>query len=108
MSSADQWPGPPGQNRSTPAPADLAEIGADRAGWSSFYHEHFSRVVRVVMHDGASRQDAHDAAQEAFTESWNLIATDPARWAAVTGKEAWIRAVALRKYRRPPGPRIRP
>jgi DNA-directed RNA polymerase specialized sigma24 family protein len=64
--------------------------------------------VRFVMLDGASLEEAQDAAHEAFTESWTLMATDPAKWLAITNQPAWIRTVALRKYRRPPGPRIRP
>jgi RNA polymerase sigma factor (sigma-70 family) len=83
----------------------LAEI---RAAWIGFYDAHYHRVVRFVMHNDASLQDAHDAAQEAFTESWAPMVSHPDRWLAVTSKEAWIRMVALRRYRRPPGPRIRP
>jgi DNA-directed RNA polymerase specialized sigma24 family protein len=52
--------------------------------------------------------EAEDAAQEAFVESWDLLTKDPDRWLAVTGKAAWIRTVALRRHRRPPGPRRRP
>ena len=105
MTSGDQWPGPPGQTPSPPHPADLAEIRAD---WISFFDAHLHRVVRLVMSDGASLQDAQDAAQEAFIESWKRMNEDLTWWAAITGKEAWIRVVALRKYRRPPGSRIRP
>ncbi len=79
-----------------------------RTDWISFYDTHYHRVVRFVMHNGASQADAQDAAQEAFIESWALMSSDPDRWQAITGKEAWIRAVALRRYRRPPGPRRRP
>jgi RNA polymerase sigma factor (sigma-70 family) len=75
--------------------------------WIGFYRAHFCRVVRLVMYDGASLADAHEAAQEAFAESWALLSGDPARWEAVNDKAAWIRAVAVRKYRRPPGPRYR-
>jgi RNA polymerase sigma-70 factor (ECF subfamily) len=32
----------------------------------------------------------------------------PDQWQAVTSKEAWVRKVALRRYHRPPGRRIRP
>jgi DNA-directed RNA polymerase specialized sigma24 family protein len=60
------------------------------------------------MLNGAYLEDARDAAQEAFTESWALMDSQPDRWVAVTSKEAWIRVVALRRYRRPLGPRIRP
>lgn len=60
------------------------------------------------MHNGASRPDAEDAAHEAYTESYDLATRSPGRWEAITGKPAWIRTVALRRYRRPPGPRKRP
>lgn len=79
-----------------------------RTAWISLYDTHYHRVVRFVMLDGASLEEAQDAAHEAFTESWTLMATDPAKWLAITNQPAWIRTVALRKYRRPPGPRIRP
>jgi len=61
-----------------------------------------------MMHNGASLQDAQDAVQEAFTESWALMDSRPGQWLAITGKETWIRVVALRRFRRPPGSRIRP
>jgi RNA polymerase sigma factor (sigma-70 family) len=79
-----------------------------RAAWIDFYDTHYHRVVRFVMHNGACLQEAQDAVQEAFTESWAMMDSHPDRWMAITSKEAWIRAVALRRYRRPPGPRIRP
>ena len=79
-----------------------------RTEWISFYDTHYHRVVRFVMYNGASQEDAHDAAQEAFIESWALMSSNPGRWQAITGKEAWIRTVALRRCRRPSGPRKRP
>jgi RNA polymerase sigma-70 factor (ECF subfamily) len=81
-----------------------------RAGWIDFYDAHCHRTVRFVMHNGACLEDARDAVQEAFVESWALMTTDPAKWVAITGekKAAWIRVVALRRYRRPPGLRMRP
>jgi RNA polymerase sigma-70 factor (ECF subfamily) len=79
-----------------------------RTEWTDFYDSHYYRVLRFLMHNGASQADAQDAAQEAFVESWSLMSNDPARWQAITAKEAWIRTVALRRYRRPPGSRRRP
>ncbi len=89
----------------SPAPGSLVQV---RTEWISFYDAHYHRVVRFVMHNGASQADAQDAAQEAFIESWALMSSDLSRWQAITGKAAWIRTVALRRYRRPPGPRRRP
>ena len=88
-----------------PGPVGLMEI---RAAWIDFYDIHYHRMVRFVMHNGAGRQDAQDAVQEAFAQSWSLVESHPDQWLAVTSKEAWIRKVALRRYRRPPGPRIQP
>jgi RNA polymerase sigma factor (sigma-70 family) len=79
-----------------------------RAEWTGFYDVHYHRVVRFVMHNGASPADAEDAAQWAFYESWVLMDGDPDYWNAISSKGAWIRKVALRRYRRPPGPRKRP
>ena len=88
-----------------PAPGSLVQM---RAAWVDFYDAHYDRVVRFVMQNGACLDDARDAAQEAFVESWTLLSSDPPRWVAITNKMAWIRVVALRRYRRPPGPRMRP
>jgi RNA polymerase sigma factor (sigma-70 family) len=79
-----------------------------RAAWIEFYDIHYQRVVRFVMHNGACLEEAQDAAQEAFTESWAMMESHPDQWLAIGGKESWIRTVALRRYRRPPGSRIRP
>jgi RNA polymerase sigma-70 factor (ECF subfamily) len=97
----DLSPGsPPG-----PLPGSLVQV---RAEWTDFYDTHYHRVVRFVILNGATRAQAEDAAQEAFLESWDLLVKDPDRWQAVTGKAAWIRTVALRRHRRPPGPRRSP
>jgi RNA polymerase sigma factor (sigma-70 family) len=79
-----------------------------RAEWTGFYDAHYHRVVRFLVHMGASRAEAEEAAQEAFIESWTLMERDPDHWNRHPRKEAWIRTVALRRYRRPPGPRRRP
>jgi DNA-directed RNA polymerase specialized sigma24 family protein len=75
-----------------------------RSEWIGFYDTHYHRVVRFVMHNGASQADAQDAAQEAFIESWALVSSDPDRWQAITGKAAWIRT-GLAGARRKPGTR---
>lgn len=96
---------PPSYPSTALAGLDATEV---RTAWIDFYDTQYHRVVRFVMHNGACLQEAQDAVQEAFTESWAMMDSQPDRWLAVTSKEAWIRAVALRRYRRPPGPRIRP
>ncbi|GAA3117924.1 hypothetical protein GCM10017600_14980 [Streptosporangium carneum] len=60
-------------------------------------------VVLFLLRNGIGWQDAHDAAQEAFAEAWRLLDRTPERWQEVADKRAWIRAVALRAARRPPG-----
>jgi RNA polymerase sigma factor (sigma-70 family) len=79
-----------------------------RGEWISFYDAQFHRVVRFIMRLGASLEAAEEAAQDAFLESWMLMDEHPDRWQAITNKDAWIRTVAVRRQRRPPGPRHRP
>jgi RNA polymerase sigma-70 factor (ECF subfamily) len=110
MTAGDRGPEPAGQfappdTRAAPACGSLVQV---RAEWTGFYDANYHRVVRFMMHAGASLADAQDAAQEAFTESWNLMSRDPAAWQAIAAKEPWIRAVALRRHARPPGTRRRP
>ena len=110
MTAGDVQPDPAGPDLSSgsltgPLPGNLVQV---RGEWTDFYDTHYHRVVRFVMLNGASRAEAEDAAQEAFLESWDMLVKDPDRWQAVTGKAAWIHTVALRRHRRPPGPRRRP
>jgi RNA polymerase sigma factor (sigma-70 family) len=109
MTASKREPETPGRPSSGPsAPPGLADLTRIRAAWIDFYDTHYHRMVRFVMHVGACRQDAQDAVHEAFTESWNLMYMHPDQWQAVTNKEGWIRKVALLRYHRPPGRRIRP
>jgi hypothetical protein len=91
MTTGEREPEMSGQPSSDPgappSPGGLTEI---RASWIDFYDGQFHRTVRFVMNTGASRQDAQDAVQEAFTQSWILVNSHPDRWLAVTSKEAWI------------------
>jgi RNA polymerase sigma-70 factor (ECF subfamily) len=83
---------------------NLVQVHAE---WVRFYADHYHRVVRFMMHNGASPDEAQDAAQEAFTESWRLLSRDPDCWQAVNSKAAWVRRVALYRHLRPPGSRRR-
>jgi RNA polymerase sigma-70 factor (ECF subfamily) len=110
MTVGDLWPEPVGPAISSDGlppliPDNLVQV---RAEWIDFYDTHYHRIVRFLMHNGASQADAQDAAQDAFIESFDLMTRSPDRWLAVTGKTTWIRTVALRRYLRPPGPRRRP
>jgi RNA polymerase sigma-70 factor (ECF subfamily) len=91
--------------RRPPVPGSMIQV---RAEWIKLYDAQYYRVERFLMLNGATLAEAEDAAHDAFVESWDLLAKDPPRWQAVARKAAWIRAVALRKYRRPPGTRKRP
>jgi RNA polymerase sigma factor (sigma-70 family) len=79
-----------------------------REDWDTFYDAEYYLVVRFVMRNGASLEDACDAAGDAFADSWELVKGKPEAWAQIENQRSWIRVVALRKYRRPPGPRRRP
>jgi RNA polymerase sigma factor (sigma-70 family) len=79
-----------------------------RADWIAFYESEYHLVVRFVMRNGASLEDARDATEEAFLESWALMTKQPNCWAQIRHRRSWIRTVALRKHQRPPGPRHRP
>ena len=84
------------------APGSLVET---RTEWINFYDTHYHRVIRFVMlHSGASLEDAQDAAHEAFTESWEMMSTNPARSPAITHQSACISTVAVRRHRRRLGP----
>jgi RNA polymerase sigma factor (sigma-70 family) len=110
MANDDYRPEPAGHSLSStspaaPVPGSLVRVRAD---WIDFYDVHYHRLVRFMMHIGASLADAQDAAQEAFSESWKLMSRDPTAWQAISGKAAWIRTTARRRYARPPGSRHRP
>jgi RNA polymerase sigma factor (sigma-70 family) len=87
-----------------PDPGNLVQV----PDWSRFYDDHYHRVVRFMMQNGASLADAQDAASEAFVASWVLMNRNPDAWQAVSSHAAWVRTVALRRLARPPGPRRRP
>jgi RNA polymerase sigma factor (sigma-70 family) len=110
MAADERLPTAVGQHLSLAGPATghPDNLVAMRADWIAFYDAEYHRVVRLVMRCGASLEDARDAAEEAFTESWALLTRQPGRWAQIRDHRSWIRAVALRKQRRPPGPRRRP
>lgn len=72
-----------------------------------FYDREYHLVVRFIMNCGASLTAAEDAAQEAFLDGWQLMSSAQ-KWTAVVDPRGWIRAVALNKYKRPPGRRQPP
>jgi RNA polymerase sigma factor (sigma-70 family) len=79
-----------------------------RSSFLDLFDSEYHQVIRFLMHCGASFEQAEEAAQEAFSQAWQHITRNPARWVAVRNPRAWIRTVALRKYQRPPGARACP
>ena len=108
MTAGDLQPEPARPELSPGRPPIPGSMVPVRAEWIEFYDAQYHRVVRFLRLNGATQAEAEDAAHEAFVESWDLLAKDPERWRPIEGKAAWIRTVALRRYRRPPGPRQRP
>jgi RNA polymerase sigma factor (sigma-70 family) len=80
---------------------------AELSVFMDFYDREYHLVVRFVMNCGASLAAAEDAAQEAFLDAWKLMSA-AGKWVTVDDPRRWIRAVALNKYRRPPGFRKAP
>jgi RNA polymerase sigma factor (sigma-70 family) len=70
-----------------------------RAAYLDFHQQEFSLVVSFVMTCGAVREDAEDAAQDAFIDLWRLT-EQPGGWECIESPRGWIRKVALRKYYR--------
>lgn len=78
-----------------------------RGDFLDFMERTYPRMVRLLMTYGASRQDAEDAAQEAFLQGWCKVVAG--RWASIDHQDGWIRRVVWHVHRRPPGQkRIQP
>jgi RNA polymerase sigma factor (sigma-70 family) len=70
-----------------------------REAFLDFLQQEYRLVAAFLMICGAMRQDAEDAAQEAFLDAWRL-ANRPGGWETIDAPRGWIRKVALRKYYR--------
>lgn len=70
-----------------------------REAFLDFHQQEFHLVVAFLMIYGAVRQDAEDAAQEAFVDAWRLT-NRPGGWETIDAPRGWIRKIALRKYYR--------
>ncbi|MGW0485452.1 RNA polymerase sigma factor [Nonomuraea sp. NPDC003214] len=86
-----------------PATAMSTRVQAMRADFVDFAAREHSRVIRFLMRGGASLADSQDAAQEAFTQAWRLINSEPEAWARVQEPLGWMFKVAGRCLSRPPG-----
>lgn len=71
----------------------LAGIVANVEDFAACYRSEKLPLVRFLMNHGATQSEAHDAAQEAFTEAWR-------NWASIRAPRAWLRTVALREFYR--------
>ncbi|GAA1264243.1 hypothetical protein GCM10009677_15080 [Sphaerisporangium rubeum] len=87
---------------------DAEVLERQRQGFLALLEKEQHQVARFVMFNGASKEDAMDAAQAAFTQAWALICRRPEWWDTVRDPRAWVRTVALRCYRRPPDRRREP
>jgi RNA polymerase sigma factor (sigma-70 family) len=103
-SAADGVAGIPTKSQST---AYAAEMATARTSVLDLWESDYNLVVRFVMLAGADLHSAEDAAQAAFVDAWAL-AKRSGQWEKINDPRAWIRTVALRKYRRPPGRRRQP
>jgi DNA-directed RNA polymerase specialized sigma24 family protein len=99
--AAERAPSGPGCAADTPQ-------GLMRAAFLALLESDYHLVARFVMFNGATQDEALDATQTAFTQAWLLIQQRPEQWEAVRDPRAWIRTIALRSYRRPPGQRREP
>jgi len=75
----------------------MAEMRED---FLNFHARNYHLVVRFLMLNGATLHEAQDASQEAFLDAWKQL-KKPNGWRTIQDPRAWIRTVALRKYRRP-------
>ena len=106
MAADERHPIPVGQHTQITGPlaGHAATLVAMRADWIAFYDAEYHMVVRFLMRNGADLEDARDATEEAFLDSWTLMTNQPSRWAEIRDRRSWIRVVALRKRQRPRGP----
>lgn len=111
MTPGDQVPAQANESASAAnshiAAARAARMADMRADFLDFFDRNYHPLVRFVMLNGAALQDAQDAVQEAFLQALERL-EQPNGWETIRNPHAWIRKVALNKYRRPPGVRRRP
>jgi RNA polymerase sigma factor (sigma-70 family) len=71
----------------------MGTFGTEAAeqGFAAFYTQRFSATVVLLVAMGADRQEAEDAAQEAFILAYK-------KWDSIREPSAWVRTVAVRAY----------
>jgi hypothetical protein len=72
MAADERQPVSAGQHIQVTGPlaGNAVTVVAMRADWIAFYDTEYHMVVRFVMRNGASLEDARDATEEAFLDSW--------------------------------------
>lgn len=80
---------------------------AAREAFLDFHQQEYIPVIVFLVKYGARREDAEDAAQEAFIEAWRLT-QQPGEWEKIARPRGWIRTVAIRKYQRRYGRSFQP
>lgn len=111
MSTAPDEPGFCFDDSSAGAPGSLrlpyVTLVGMREDFLELCEQQHAQVVAFMMRCGATLADAQDATQEAFCAAWSELTTHPERWRSVDKPAGWIRDVAVKRWRRPPGSRRR-
>src|ERR1700683_2698116 len=68
-----------------------------RAAILDLWQHEFTGTITFVMMNGATRENAEDAAQDAFIEAWQLP-SKPGAWENIRNPAGWIRKIAVHKY----------
>ena len=90
--ATESVPDPPAGPHEEAAPAgDLA--GVSTVEYAMVYQAEKPRLVRYLIHCGASHHDADDAAQRALARLYE-------KWVTVRHPQSWLRKVALRELSR--------
>jgi RNA polymerase sigma-70 factor (ECF subfamily) len=85
-------PGPHFDPLVATAPEPVARLSqAQVEAFSAFYRAHIERVVTFLRFQGASWEEAADAAQEAMTKAYQS-------WDSLTRPHAWVRTAATREF----------
>jgi len=71
----------------------LPGIVEDVEDFAACYRSEKLPLVRFLMNHGATQHEAHDIAQETFTQAWQ-------HWSSIRAPRAWLRTVALREFYR--------
>lgn len=68
-----------------------------RAEVLDLWQNDYDGIVAFVMVNGATKEAAEDAAQDAFIDAWRSTNT-PGAWENIYNPSGWIRTIAVRRY----------